>query len=269
MSRLVVYPYKVTSKSAKRLVASLKEKKINAVLADNSDFEPTKGDIIIGWGSGNWPEWKSRARNQEVTWLNPSNVICDSVDKVQSFKLFRAAKVACPPTTDQYALAKRWLNEGHSVLARMDIEGHDGSGITVMNSPKDFMEAPLYSKYVEKTWEYRVHVLNGEAFWSQERHPLEEEDNKFFKKNPDEKIRTTNKGWTLYVANAKIPEICKREAERAIEAIGLDFGAVDIGWKASARGEPESVCIYEVNTAPELSERTCEAYANKFKSLLG
>jgi glutathione synthase/RimK-type ligase-like ATP-grasp enzyme len=43
----------------------------------------------------------------------------------------------------------------------------------------------------------------------------------------------------------------------AVAALGLDFGAVDIGWNRSTR----RATVYEVNTAPYVEGTTAKMYA--------
>ena len=51
-------------------------------------------------------------------------------------------------------------------------------------------------------------------------------------------------------------------AEHAVEALGLDFGAVDIMYHEN------TFYVLEVNTAPGLTRtRTLEAYANEIRRL--
>ena len=50
-------------------------------------------------------------------------------------------------------------------------------------------------------------------------------------------------------------------ATNAIDAIGLDFGAVDVGYD-----EKTNTCVvYEINTAPGIEGSTVDWYAERFK----
>ena len=56
------------------------------------------------------------------------------------------------------------------------------------------------------------------------------------------------------------------EAVRAVAALGLDFGAVDVGSRGwSKRRGPEELIVFEVNTAPALNDHTAEAYAEEIR----
>lgn len=269
MSRLVLFPYKSSSKSVQKLRIALDAEDIDtSILEHGSSYRHRTGDVILGWGSGDWPSWSETAISNNVPWLNPCDRIMNSVNKAITFELFRAARIPFPEMTTRRGLASKWAQEGNTVLARKVMDGADGAGVVVIKpGARTIPEAKAYTKYFAPTVEFRVHVFRGKAFWAQERHPIEERDNPNFKSNPDYYVRTTKNGWTLYVANKICPEMCKSVAVDAVSAAGLDFAAVDVGWAAGGRGVRERACVYEVNTAPELSERTCAAYVKQLKTL--
>jgi glutathione synthase/RimK-type ligase-like ATP-grasp enzyme len=88
--------------------------------------------------------------------------------------------------------------------------------------------ATHFMEYVESDREYRVHVFKGKSIRISE---------KVFN---DDKTYTTGKPGAIKLARVR------NAAKLAVEAVGLDFGAVDI----LARGENnESVFVLEVNAA--------------------
>lgn len=260
MTRVVIFSYKNTSRSARKLQSALDEQNIDTLyLYPEKEYRPRHSDLIIGWGSGNWPEWKDRALDINCTWLNQSDTISNSVSKDTAFELFNFDLVPIPHITRDSQEARVMLRDGHIVLARTETEGHDGSGLIVMRHPRDFISADLYTQYEEKTDEFRVHVWQGETFWGQIREIITDRSNKYYRERPDMQIRTSSNGWTLFVYNRNMPDECKVVAQAAIKALGLDFGAVDIGWNA----QTGRAIVYETNTSPELSNRTCDAYVSK------
>jgi glutathione synthase/RimK-type ligase-like ATP-grasp enzyme len=53
-------------------------------------------------------------------------------------------------------------------------------------------------------------------------------------------------------------------AVKAVAALGLDFGAVDVAWN-----EHYNKCVvFEVNTAPGLYGHTLDVYVNAIKEML-
>ncbi len=69
-------------------------------------------------------------------------------------------------------------------------------------------------------------------------------------------IRTWEGGWRLSYDGRTARERHRSLAHQALTALGLDFGAVDIGEKADG-----TCVVLEVNRAPGLEGRTIDAYA--------
>lgn len=104
--------------------------------------------------------------------------------------------------------------------------------------------ATHFMKYVEHDREYRVHIFKGRSIRISEK--AFTEDGKYTTKKPGE------------IRLRKVREA----ARRAVEAVGLDFGAVDI----LASGEDNSqVWVTEVNAAPGLGGTMPKLYADTFK----
>ena len=94
------------------------------------------------------------------------------------------------------------------------------------------------SKFIDKTNEYRVFVFKGKAFAVAEKIP---EDRDLIAWNFCEGADYGNVRW----GNWNLP--CVNESIKACEALGLDFGAVDV--ILSPEGDPY---VLEVNTAPAM-----------------
>jgi glutathione synthase/RimK-type ligase-like ATP-grasp enzyme len=98
------------------------------------------------------------------------------------------------------------------------------------------------------TEEYRVHVFDGASIRAGVKIPRAGV-------SPHEWIRSWDGGWMISyegVSNAH-----RNLAKKAVESLGLIFGAVDIGRKADG-----SLIVLEVNRAPGLEGNTINAYAN-------
>lgn len=106
--------------------------------------------------------------------------------------------------------------------------------------------------------EFRIHIWNGVSIRAGMKFP----------DGPDSHpwIRSAHSGWTI-----KYNEECQyhmrqryRDAAKdAVEALGLTFGAVDIGITEDGRH-----LVLEVNRAPGLSGRTLEIYAKKVEEMV-
>lgn len=74
--------------------------------------------------------------------------------------------------------------------------------------------------------------------------------------NPHAWIRSYDGGWMISYDGDTVRQAHRDLAHRACEALGLDFGAVDIGEKADG-----SLIVLEVNRAPGLEGGTVTSYA--------
>ncbi len=127
-------------------------------------------------------------------------------------------------------------------------------------------DAPLYTKAVRNNGEYRVHVMNGEVILYQKksRRVDEETGDVITADGADADVRNLASNWIYRTGNLNRLERVEALAIQAIDALGLDFGAVDI-----IMDEDGSVYTLEVNTAPGISNQaTAEAYINGFRSLV-
>ena len=76
-------------------------------------------------------------------------------------------------------------------------------------------------------------------------------------------IRSWNNGWVFCHKDIFVPEGLTDIAVNAINALGLDFGAVDLLWSK----KENLIQVIEVNTAPGLEGSSLEAYVNQFQQL--
>lgn len=254
-SRVIIYPYKIGSKSAVRLQEYIDDAGMYCMrVYPDGDYAPRKNDLIIGWGSGNWPHWRDKAADVKAKWYNKSDSICNAVNKITSFKKFKANDVPHPEFTDNKKVAANWMKQGSLIVVRSDTEGMDGKGLKIIDDIYDFFDitAPLYTKFIPQQNEYRVHVFNGNVIDLQIKRPRDGVQ------KVNERVRTTSGGWGLYRSNVNCPQECQNAAIRAVKALGLDFGAVDVVWQQGGKG----AFVLEVNTAPELTEVCTEKYGD-------
>lgn len=188
--------------------------------------------------------------------LNKPENIRNAINKLSAFKLLAAAGVPIPKFT-----AEPPRNRSGIWLARGSLTGSGGRGITVVRKGDSFPSAPLYVEYVPKTQEYRVHVVNGQAIFCQQK--KRERDNEQTK---DQKlIRNYDNGWVFCLVHGEPPKGVKDAAVSAVAALGLDYGAVDIVVGRDS-GKP---FVLECNTAPGLSSPTLiAAYKEAFTAWL-
>lgn len=247
MNKIIIYPYKMGSESAKKLAQNLNTKRVFA----DGNYVPKANQIILNWGSSTNPCWRPIAARRGVTILNKPENVAIAANKLSSFYKLCEAGIRIPPFTTSKEVAEYWLNGGHRVFARQQLSAHSGRGIVVMENIEQLVDAPLYTQYIKKKWEFRVHVFLGQAIdyaQKKQRHDFEG-GNKY--------IRNLANGWVFCRENIEHFDDVKQLAIRATQALGLDFAAVDV-----IRTETGKVYILEANTAAGLEGTTLERYLN-------
>lgn len=253
---IYIYPYKLGSQSAKALrkgLSSILNYRVKLV-RPNGRFRPRRDDIVINWGNSTHPNWK-----WGFTDINQPHYIQKASDKLSAFEAFKYADVQTPDWTEDINEAQSWVNDGHTVIVRHVLNGHSGQGIEVV-SEGELPHAPLYTKYKKKRAEYRVHVFQGEVIDTCQKKKLTEANragavNTF--------IRNHTNGW-IFCRDGVVP--CPRREElavKAVQALGLDFGAVDIIYNE----HENQYYVLEVNTAPGLEGTTLVKYVEAVAKL--
>ena len=241
-----LYAYKNGSASARALADALG---IKILLHEG---KPVKHPVIINWGASRIE--RKIANYNEI--LNEPRSVANASNKLTTFKLFKEHGVACPEWTESRDEAWEWLDKS-SVVARKVLNGHSGAGIEIIEQgAKEICHAPLYTKYVKKDQEYRIHVFQGEILFQQRKARKIEV--------PDEEVnwqvRNLAGGFIFANDGIEASDAVKDQAESAVDALGLDFGAVDV--ITNKRG---AAFVLEVNTACGLQGKTLDAYVNKFR----
>jgi hypothetical protein len=139
------------------------------------------------------------------------------------------------------------LGRSHSTAA---LATSRGRGIVLYQAgPTPVGAHDFYVEYIPKSQEFRVDVICGRT---RTRELL----------TPD----PTSPAWNVqgsYAMPRQVPPTIPPIAVAAVQALGLDFGAVDV---VVHHGTPY---VLEVNTAPELAHYTLEWYAKQFSWVVG
>lgn len=248
-----IYPYNPESQSAKLLAESLGVKRIK------HDGKPLNIGKVINWGAS---QIKRNIGGAII--INKPEAVAVASDKLLSFRAFKEAGVCIPEFTESQEEASKWLAEGFVVVARTKLRAHSGEGIVIHDpdTSEGVTEAKLYTKYIPKAEEYRIHISNRNGVFFIQRKARD-------KDVPDEKVnwKVRNHGNGFIYANQEVDVFNSAEAyrqcEKAIEALGLDFGAVDIVYNRKHNKH----YVLEVNTAPGLTGSTLTAYTNMLRGL--
>lgn len=216
--------------------------------------------LLLNWGCS---KLEAKAGAGQVL-LNPPEAVANAKCKLRTFQLFKEKGVPHPQFWTKADVAKADRKET-ILVARTTTRGSGGDGIVIIRPGDKVVDAPLYTKYIRKNAEYRIHVVRDEVVLIQQKR---KEDGA--EQTEDQKlIRNYENGW-IFAANDvgfttdEQKENCKRAAVASVRSLGLDFGAVDL-----VVGKRDQLpYVLEVNTAPGLQSPTLlEGYAKHFSSI--
>lgn len=244
----LIVPYNMTSDSAVKL-----SNKLGLPLKRRtSDVLYGSEDIIINWGCTSMD-----VRGGVV--LNPTDKVRTAVDKMSSLLMLQDNNVLCPVFTHSIDKANEWVSKGAVVFARTKLIGSGGEGIELLkrNSPASntVWNCSLFTRGILDGVEYRVHVVGGKKL-VQVKLKREGVESDGLVKN------LANGFYYKTVETTAVVNCVLMAASQAINALGLDFGAVDIILKE------RKAFVLEVNTAPGIADEVLDFYVSSFSSLL-
>lgn len=244
-----IYPYRKGSKSVK----ALREAGFKTIKLTYSRFKGRANKVVINYGSSKLPEEVMKCRV-----INSPEAVSKASNKLLAFKAMAEYGVSVPRFTESPEEA---LGYGTEIVVRHKLTGHSGEGIEIVEWGTDELpEAPLYVQYVKKQQEYRVHIFDGEVIDIQRKarkHDVPDEEVNW-------QVRNLDGGFIYAREGVEIDEEPRLQALAAVEALGLDFGAVDLIWNERS----DTYYVLEVNTAPGLTGTTLEKYVEAFKGVV-
>lgn len=203
-------------------------------------------------------------------------------DKAQAFQVMSEAGVSVVPFSDNpfdvIEQCPEYNLEGQptrTVVARTLTRASEGRGIEMIDCNVDgtarstVVNAPLYTAYIPKHAEYRVHVGHASDVYG---YGVIDITKKARRTDvPDDqvnwRIRNYDNGFTFAREGIDLAEPTVQrvidQAKRAVQALGLDFGAVDVVVQSNRE---RSVYVLEVNTAPGMEGTTLERYVQYFRA---
>jgi hypothetical protein len=173
------------------------------------------------------------------------------IDKRQQMELFSTRNVSAPG----YSFSRDGCLsfECSRIVARALTNSSEGRGITIFNKGDTPPPAPLYTEYIPKKKEFRVHVWNNEVI-----DVSEKRKKSGYEAERNTQIRNTANGYVFCRTNVVEPDGLRQLALDAVAALGRTYGAVDIIWN-----EKRDKCyVLEVNSRPGMEGTTVEIYAN-------
>lgn len=258
--------------------------------SEGSAYRGRPDKLLINWGSSNAEAQRLTAMTPARNTLNQPRSIARASNKKTCLEVLTEQGLSTVPWYTSLEAALGHADNGR-IYARTKLTGSSGEGIRMIMStqdaqadeardegfpfPVDFVgTANMAEQYrgtnlftigiTGKRQEWRIHVVQGEVILSQlklRRQGFEEDE------GYTSLVRNVETGW-VYSVNfdqATYPQLeaVKALAVRAVAALGLDFGAVDL---VERRGEPY---VLEVNTAPGLEEEgsSLRAYTAAFQRI--
>lgn len=268
---MFLLPYKRGSQGSRALSEALG---IRRIRLERSRFRATADKVILNWGNTTTEVNTSGA----ATWINPPPAVSRAIDKRQCLQTLIENEVPCIEVGWDMDMAAGWLSQGHDVVLRTTATGKGGEGIHIMegDASKSFDESwvrlreymnengltriPLITKYFKAKDEYRVHVFDGHVIDVQQKRKRGDIE----RSEVNYKVRNHDNGFVFCRENVDLPACCAEASIAAVQALGLDFGAVDLRYNSTDR----QCAVLEVNTAPGLEGTTLEIYVNAVRELI-
>ena len=119
----------------------------------------------------------------------------------------------------------------------------------------ELVNAPLYTRYVPKQDEYRVHVFGGRVIAVQRKARRNDVE------NPNWRIRNHANGFVFAREGVVAPQQVIEQSIMAVAALGLDFGGVDVIFNRHR----DTAYVLEINTACGLEGQTVNDYADAIR----
>lgn len=215
---------------------------------------------IIRWGSQqDLPSGSPCERT-----LNGVGALSIASSKLRALEKMEAAGIsACPwfsprrKTSSVSSLPElRELSPEGVVLGR-SCHGSKGRDIRVFQPGEEPCGCELYTAYIPNTREYRIHVFQGEVIRVQGKY-LD-----FPEQHTNPYIKNYGQGFRFRAPDRELHKDRLETACAAVDALGLDFGAVDL-----LIGTDKKCYVLEINTAPACSPLTARAYIERFATWL-
>jgi len=243
---IYLYPYSMASESAKALALAMNIKRIKT---EGSKYKHKPGNWIINWGSSNIFAERT---------INPGEAVALLINKRSFFNLIKDIEgVNVIPFTQDIEVAKGW---DATVVERHTLTGNSGKGIKIKERGEGLEQAPLYTKYIPKDTEWRIHMVGDRVV------DIQRKGIKQGTVPTTWKIRSHNNGF-IFLRSQEAPGIVLTQVEKVhnfFREKGLTFAAYDV----ILNDRSNKAYVLEGNTAPGLEGTTVQKYADALKEHL-
>jgi len=249
---MLLYPYKSGSTGAKALAQAIGARRIKHT---GSRLRGGPDKTVLNWGANELPPEVQKCRV-----LNTPESVSVATNKLQCFQVLEGHNVGTVPYTASRGQAGAWLAQGKAVVQRTLLRASAGRGIIMADTKEDLVNAPLYTQYIKKESEWRVHIIDGDIIDIQRK----VRDSRVPTEDVDWRVRNHDRGFIFQRHDVHPPVEVVTAATEAVAALGLFFGAVDVIFNR----HHGKAYVLEVNCAPGLEGTTLENYARKFREVV-
>jgi len=266
ISMLVRKKYRLHNKLKLRRTFDIKlARSLNLVIRSRKYNYPHYDDLCINWGSSYYNGTHPKR------WLNDPASVHNAINKIKTLKILHNNNIPSLTFTLNKEDAKYLFNTNDKVYCRTKVKSCKGKGIVIANNKDELVDAELYTAHFPLTHEYRYHIFNGKVIHVQEKRKRKSETLEQLGLVHNPLIRNFDNGYVFCIQDVIIfPEI-EESCIKTVEALGLDFAAIDVGAIIkSVDGDVklQDYAIIEVNTAPALKDTTFNKYHNALKSYI-
>ncbi len=213
-------------------------------------------DVLIRWGSS------APVRYTPELEINSRVAVEAATDKVGSLQILKRKAISVPELF-LFNEGMKNLSKHFPLLARNRIH-QQGTDILLCMQMEDVKRAMNLGreygvKYVPTKREYRVHIFKGKSIKASEK-IWTDQNRQTYKPW----IRNHRNGYTFRQPITKLDDLSRATAKKAVKALGLDFGAVDL-----IISDNDKVFVLEVNTGPGLIKSGVKKYTTHLAKTLG
>lgn len=258
---LIITPYKTGSRSARVLQKAIQARGDKVFVLRRAPKNPL--NPILNWGNSELP-FKAKG-----VVINPPQEVAKLTNKLRFFKLFDQGGAMVVPWTINSGDARMW----DKVMVRTKLEGSGGDGIIVWEQGDgELPHAPLYTQYIGKTHEYRLHMARNGREGDFKPILIQR---KVFKKTPERpapaqwEVRNHKHGFYFVADNGNAEPIPKQVIDVAQCVMedhlsGMHFCALDVIYN----NKTKKAHVLEGNTAIGMEGNTVEVYADYIHGML-
>jgi glutathione synthase/RimK-type ligase-like ATP-grasp enzyme len=250
-------------------------------IASNRFNSPTARELAhkLGIGFGTKPK---RSRKKIIRWgytgdLPRINIarnfpsvqsIANCSNKLKSLQILSDAGVLVPKFWTSLEQITQERNLKYPMYSRKTHHTM-GKDIIMINNRDDLAKGFRNERYIVEgisyKKEYRIHIFNDEVISASKKYFREQLWQQIGSPQMKDLIRNNGNGWGYYdfQDNENVPNEAVNQAKKAVRALGLLWGAVDI-----IRNKDNKYYVLEVNSAPGLRDRRVDLYVNRFKELM-